>query len=189
MLAAAVVASTVAAARPAPAPTVRAVVVTADLPTGHVLSAGDVSTLDVPPELLPTGAVSAARIPVGRVVASPLREGQVLTDTAVLAPSLLQGHPSDTVLATIRVVDPAGTTAVRTGDRVSVVAADLMGGGGAAVVAAHVRVVALPGDEAGAVSPGTGQPVLLAVDEPTALVLAEASVGSQLTLLLEADTT
>lgn len=187
VLAAAVVASTVAATRPAPPPTARAVVVAVDLQAGHVLRADDISPLDVPPALLPKGAISADRIPVGRVVASPLRAGQVLTDTAVLAPSLLAGHPPDTVLATVRVVDPAATAAVRVGDQVSVVAADLMGSGGAAVVAARVRVVALPDSESGAISSGTGQPVLLAVDEATALDLAEASVGSQLSLLLETD--
>lgn len=187
VLAAAAVASTVAAARPAPAPTVDAVVVASDLPAGHVLRAQDVSTRDVPPDLLPSGAVAAGDVPVGRVVASPLRSGQMLTDTAVLAPSLLDGHPADTVLATIRVVDPAATAAVRPGDRVSVVATDLMGGGGAAVVAPGVRVVALPGDDDGASSPTTGQAVLLAVDESTAVTLAEASVGSQLTLVLQPD--
>lgn len=185
VLAAAAVAGVVAAARPAPAPTVRGVVVATDLAAGHVLRAEDVSALDVSPDLMPAGAVAAGQVPVGRVVASPLRAGQVLTDTAVLAPSLLDGHPPGTVLATIRVVDPAATAAVRPGDRVSVVGADLMGGGGADILAARVRVVALPDSEAGAIQSGTGQPVLLAVDESTALRLAEASVSSQLTVLLE----
>ncbi|MBA2551591.1 MAG: flagellar biosynthesis protein FlgA [Nocardioidaceae bacterium] len=188
VLAAAAVAGTIAAARPAEAPTVRAVVVAADLPAGHVLRAQDVSALDVSPDLLPSGAVATGAVPLGRVVAGPLRAGQVLTDTAVLAPSLLAGHPPETVLATIRVIDPAATAAARPGDEVSVVAADLMGAGEASVVASRVHVVALPDGETGTVAPGTGQPVLLAVDESTALRLAEASVTSQLTLLLEQQT-
>lgn len=161
----------------------------ADLPAGHVVRSEDVSPRDVPPDLLPAGAVAAGRVPVGRVLATPLREGQILTDTAVLSPSLLEAHPYGTVLTTIRVVDPASMAAVRPGDPVSIVAADLMGAGEAEVVATSVPVVALPDETTGGAYPGTGRPVLLAVDQPTAVRLAAASISSQLSVLLTEDTT
>lgn len=171
------------AARPAQPPTRQAVVVTADLPAGHLLEAGDVRTHDVPADLLPDGALDIAEVPVGQPLAAPVRTGQLLTDLSVVSTSTLQTHPPGTVLTTVRITDPAATEAVAVGDRVSVIGADVQALGEARVVARRVLVVALPGQEpVGGL--GEGRPVVLAVDEPTALSLAHAAVGSALSLVL-----
>jgi len=182
--AAAAVLAAVQAARPAPAPTTPAVMVARDLPAGTVLESDDVRVSDVPADLLPDGAVPPDAVPVGRSVAAPLRTGEVLTDLSVVAPTGLQAHPSGTVLATVRVTDPAATDTVDVGDRVSVIGADLRSTGGAQVVARAVLVVALPGGADPAAGLSEGAPVVLAVDEATALALAEATVDSALSLVV-----
>jgi len=183
LVAAAAVVAVVQAARPAPPATTPAVLVARDLPAGTVLGADDVREVDVPSDLLPDGAVPTDDVPVGRPVAAPLRAGQLLTDLSVVSPTGLEAHPSGTVLATVRVTDPAATQAVDVGDRVSVIGADLRSGVGAEVVARAVLVVALPGgDPAAGLSQGA--PVVIAVDEPTALALAEATVDSALSLVV-----
>jgi Flp pilus assembly protein CpaB len=183
LLAAAAVATGIHAARPASPDTRQAVVVAADLPAGHLLENGDVRTRQVVTDMLPDGAVDMDELPVGRLLAAPLRAGQVLTDLSVVSPSALQAHPPGTVLATVRVTDPAATEAVAVGDRVSVIGADLQARGEATVVARRVLVVALPGEEpVGAL--GEGRPVVVAVDELTALSLAEAAIGSALSVVL-----
>lgn len=154
-----------------------------DLPAGHRLEAGDVRSTDVPAALVPDGALSPSQLPVGRPLAAPLRAGGLLTDLSVVSPTALGAHPDGTVLTTVRITDPAATEAVDVGDRVSVIGADLRASGAATVVARGVLVVSLPGgDPAGGL--GQGAPVVLAVDEPTALALADAAVGGTLSLVL-----
>lgn len=182
-MAAAAVASAVQAARPADPPTARAAMVVSDLPAGHILQPDDVRARDVPTDLLPQGALAIDDLPVGRPVAAPLRAGQLLTDLSVVSPTALHSHPPGTVLATVRITDPAAIETVAVGDRVSVLGADLRAVGPAAVVARRVLVVALPSEESGA-GLGQGRPVVLAVDEATALSLAGASVGSALSLVV-----
>jgi hypothetical protein len=112
-----------------------------------------------------------------------MRSGELLTDLSVVSPTALETHPDGSVLATVRITDPAATEAVDVGDRVSVVAADLQKAGAAKVVARRVIVVSLPGGDPGG-GLGQGAPVVLAVDEPTAVALAGATVGGALSLVL-----
>jgi Flp pilus assembly protein CpaB len=158
-------------------------VVTRDLPAGHRLQTGDAGSVDVPTALVPKGALATSRLPVGRHLAAPMRAGELLTDLSVVSPTALQTHPEGSVLATVRITDPAATEAVDVGDRVSVIAADLREAGAAKVVARRVIVVSLPGGDPGG-GLGQGAPVVLAVDEPTALALADATVGGALSLVL-----
>lgn len=183
LLAAGAVASGVHAARPSPPETGRVAVVTRDLPAGHRLEAGDVRSQDVPTGLVPDGALTASQVPVGRPLAAPVAAGSLLTDLSVVSPTALDAHPEGTVLATVRITDPAATEVVDVGDRVSVLAADLQAAGAAAVVARRVLVVSLPGEDQGG-GLGQGAPVVVAVDEPTALALADATVGGTLSLVL-----
>jgi len=183
VLAAGAVASGVHAARPAPPQTRLAAVATRDLPAGHRLEPGDARSRDVPAELLPDGALTASQLPVGRPLAAPVRAGALLTDLSVVSPTALEAHPDGTVLATVRITDPAATEAVDVGDRVSVIVADLQTSGAATVVARRVLVVSLPGGDRGG-GLGQGAPVVLAVDEPTAIALADATVGGTLSLVL-----
>ena len=157
--------------------------VLSDLPAGHLLQPEDVRAREVPTDLLPEGTLDIDDLPVGRPVAAPLRAGQLLTDLSVVSPTALQAHPPGTVLATVRITDPAATETVAVGDRVSVIGADLRSVGAATVVARAVPVVALPGEESDG-GLGHGRPVVLAVDGATALALADAAVGSALSLVV-----
>jgi hypothetical protein len=183
VLAAAAVVTGIHAARPTAPATQQAVVVAEDLPAGHLLEQADVRTQEVAHDMLPSGAVDMDDLPVGRPLAAPVRAGQLLTDLSVVSARALQAHPPGTVLATVRVTDPAATEAIAVGDRVSVIGAELHARGGASVVARRVLVVAMPGAESvGGL--GEGRPVVVAVDELTALELAEAAVGSALSVVL-----
>jgi Flp pilus assembly protein CpaB len=180
IFAALAVISTVQAARPET--TTRAVVVAAaDLEAGDVLQADDVETVQVDPALVPSGAVDPTAPPFGRTLAGPVRAGEPLTDVRLVQAELLSGFPPGTVLATVRVFDPSTAALVEPGDRVDVVGTDPRGDG-TTVVASAATVVARPSTDATAL--GDGAPLVLAVDEVTALELADAAVHQQLTILI-----
>jgi Flp pilus assembly protein CpaB len=169
----------------APPPALQPLLVAAgDLPGGTVLAAGDLRTAQVPADAVPQGAVQEVEA-TGRVLAAPLRSGEPVTDVRLVAPGLLEGYPG-AVLAPVRVADAGAVALLGVGDVVDVVATSPESGE-AQVVARGVPVVALP-REAGAGSSmgleGTGRLVVLAVDAPTALALAEGAVASVLSVVL-----
>jgi Flp pilus assembly protein CpaB len=175
------VVTTVQAARPSP--DTRTVVVAADdLRAGDVVAADDLETVELSPALVPDGTVDPARPPLGRTLAGPVRTGEPITDVRLVQPELLAGFGPGTVLTTIRVYDPAAAALVGSGDRVDVIGTDPRGGS-TAVVASDVTVVARPASDDG-LALGDGAPLVLAVDESTALVLADAAVRQQLTVLV-----
>ncbi|MCD5315653.1 Flp pilus assembly protein CpaB [Kineosporia babensis] len=110
---------TVRAAGPAPPELVTVLVAAQDLPAGHRLTSEDLRTVEQngPGQSLP-GLDSV----VGRVLATPVREGEPITDTRVLGPGILRGLPAESVAVPIRLSDPAGAALVRPGDRVNVLA-------------------------------------------------------------------
>jgi Flp pilus assembly protein CpaB len=176
------VVTAVQAARPEP--DTRPVVVAADdLRVGEVIAADDLETVELAANLVPAGAVDPEEPPLGRTVAGPVRSGEPLTDVRLVHSGLLDWFESGTVLTTIRVYDPAAAALVDPGDRVDVVGTDPRGRGGTEVVAAAVTVVSRPDpdDELGL---GDGAPLVVAVDQATALALADAAVRRQLTVLL-----
>jgi Flp pilus assembly protein CpaB len=180
IFAALAVVTTVQAARPDTA--TRSVVVAAsDLRAGDTLGASDVETVEVEPDLVPAGAVDPVAPPFGRTLAGPVRAGEPLTDVRLVQAELLAGFAPGTVLATIRVLDPSTAALVEPGDQVDVVGTDPRGGA-TSVVATDATVVARPA--ADTTTLGDGAPLVLAVDEPTALALADASVRQQLTILI-----
>jgi Flp pilus assembly protein CpaB len=180
IFAALAVITTVQAARPQPT-TQDVLVATSDLRAGEVLSADDVESVDVDPGVVPAGAVDAISPPIGRTLAGPVRAGEPLTDVRFVQAELLAGFPPGTVLATIRVFDPATAALVDPGDRVDVVGTDPRGAG-TSVVASDAAVVARPASDTTAL--GDGAPLVLAVDESAALALADAAVRQQLTILI-----
>lgn len=170
------------AARPA-APATKPVAVAAhDLPAGRPLQRDDLATIQLDTSLVPEGVLDARHPPLGRLLVAPVRAGQPLTDLALVQPALLDGYPAGTVLATIRVTDPAVGDVVHPGDWVDVVGADLRGGG-ASVIARAAPVIALPGASQPRAT-GEGQPLVIAVPEATALALAESGVRDALTVVV-----
>jgi SAF domain len=111
---------TVRAASPDQPVLARVLVAVRDLPAGASLSTGDVRAAAWPVSALPTGRLTSAS---GRILASPVRMGEPLTDARVLGPGLLTGLTLGTVAVPVRLSDPSIGRLVRTGDRVSVLTA------------------------------------------------------------------
>lgn len=170
-----------------PAPVLRTVPVAArDLPTGAVLTGGDVTTARVQDGTVPDGVLTGVE---GVVLASPVRRGEVLTDARTTTRPLLAGQPPGTVAAAVDAGDPALLQTLAPGVRVDVLARtqDPVTGAatGAERVAADVVVLRLPA-VTDAVLPGAearaATSVLVAVDAATAARLAAAAGRTVLTV-------
>jgi hypothetical protein len=147
--------------------------------------------------------------PVGQILAGPVRRGEPLTDRRFVGPSLLAGFGDDLVAAPVRLADPGVLAVVRPGDLVDVLAArpagdptladsptpsdDASPPGLAAVVAAGVRVIAVPAGDtnvedslnaASTVVGGDGALVILATTPQAAQRLAAAAVTSNLSAIV-----
>jgi hypothetical protein len=120
MCVAVAVAAAVRALAPPPVPTQVVLVAARDLPAGKTLVERDLRTARWSAGTVPEGALPVAE---GRVLASPLRAGEPVTDVRVVGPGLLAEQPAWTVAAAVRVADPAAARLVRAGDRVDVFAA------------------------------------------------------------------
>lgn len=157
----------------------RVVVVTDDLDAGTVLSADHVTTRDVPLEVVPAGVLTATSDAVGRTLAGPVRDGELVTDRRVVDARDLSGFGvDDPALATVRVTDRAVLGALHVGSRVDVVAVDPHGEEAPSVIARSVVVASLPsglddeGDTVGLVAPND-----------VAAALAAAGLGAGLTVI------
>jgi Flp pilus assembly protein CpaB len=182
LLAAAVVVAVVVARPPAPR-TVPVAVAARDLAGGLPLADEDVATVLVEPDLVPHGAYSPGAVPLGRIVAGPVRRGLPLTDAAVVGPGLAAQLADGDVLVTVHVRDPAASI-VEAGDLVRVIATDPRGSATAVVVADAARVVTIPSVNTAA--GGGTSPLVLAVPEPTALALSGAATSQVLDVVVPA---
>ena len=180
-----------AAAAEAP-PGLPVVAAATDLPAGAVLSAGDVTAAQAPPELVPDGSADVGSV-VGRRLGAPLRRGELVTDAALLGPGLLVGQPAGSVAVPVRPSDPPPPGLVRPGDRVRVLAGPApsavdafgTGSGPADVVVASATVLAVPDDgDAGLLGGEASAVLLLAVTGAEALALATASDGRWLSVAI-----
>jgi Flp pilus assembly protein CpaB len=153
-----------------------------DLPPGTVLTASDLAVARLPPELLPGGVTAEPSGLAGRVLASPVRAGEPVTDVRLVGAGLTALLPDGQVAAPVRLADLAVAALVRTGDRVDVLAT-APESGTAEVVAATALVLAVPGEGADDQDTTRGL-LLLAVDGDTAARLAAAATSATLTLSL-----
>jgi len=185
IFAAAAVVSGISAARPPPPPTTPLVVAAHDLTAGTVLGVDDLDTVEWPSDAVPGGALATDDPALGRTVAAPMRAGELLTDVRLVQPSLLVGYSPQSVLATIRIADPATASVVHVGDVVAIVGANPQGGPtSASVLARDIRVVAMPAAPAESLAVSDGLVLVVAVDEAIALQLADAAVRLSLSVLL-----
>lgn len=171
----------VQATSPAPAPTVTVWAAARSLPGGALLTGSSVHPVRVPPALVPEGAVRDPGVVVGRPLAAPVTEGELLTDLRVLGPGLSAAYPGSTAVP-VRFADAEVVDLLRPGDRVDVVSAPADGRGGQArVLVTDVAVVAVP--EAGNTAAGPGSPgrlVVLAVSDEASSDVAAATATSLL---------
>jgi len=111
------------AIRPDVGPPTAAVVAAADLARGSTLSDGSLRVVPMPTSLLPPGALTAPDAVTGRVLATDLAEGEVLTETRLAAAGsgpVAALVPSGLRAFVLPVGPPAGT--VGPGDQVDVLA-------------------------------------------------------------------
>jgi Flp pilus assembly protein CpaB len=182
------------ALRPPPAPanepaTVPVVTAADDLSPGTVLGAGDLAAVDVPAALAPAGSAADPGELAGRVLASPVRAGEVVTDVRVVGPGLWSQVPAGQVAAPVRLADLAVATLLRAGDRVDVLGTTAAAGSSAPaveLVAHDALVLSAPAAEPGAAAgAGTDSGLLvLAVLPDTARQLAASGAGGTLTVTL-----
>jgi Flp pilus assembly protein CpaB len=136
---------------------------------------------------VPAGALLGATRVVGRLLAAPVRRGEPLTDVRLLEPSLLAAMPRAGLVAVpVRVADGGAAAVLASpGDVVDVRAAPHPGAGVSATdgpVAAGLTVLAVP---AAATSGADGAGlVIVAATRAQARALAEATVGTRLSLVL-----
>lgn len=101
-----------------PAPSSYAVVTAArDLPSGIVLTDGDLAVADVPGLVGPVG--TRVEEFVGRQLAAPIGAGEALSATRVVPRSTAEGLPPGQVALHVRVVDPAALRLLSAGLRVA----------------------------------------------------------------------
>jgi len=186
---------------PKPAATIAVVAASRDLPTGEVLTAADLHTVNLPPATVPAGVATDVGAVVGSQLAGPLRRNEPLTDVR-LGDGVLRRPAPGLVSATVRLADSEAALLLRPGQRIDVLAASTDTGGesgtapttpaagtAAAVVAADVMVVAIPNVSA---TPGNatgdvgveGTLVVLATSAIQARQLAQAQVSSRLSAVV-----
>lgn len=181
------VASSLQVLRPDPPETVTVVVAARDLAAGRRLSPADLTTAELPPDVSPQAALTGVRSARGQTLAAPVRSGEVMTDRRLVQPSLLEGYPPGSMLASIRVTDAASLTGVRVGDRVNVVASDARGEAPPRTLARGTPVAAIPDLDGKDVRAVDGVVVMLAVPEETALELAASQVRDRLAVVVSGD--
>ncbi|TDE32768.1 SAF domain-containing protein, partial [Actinomadura sp. 6K520] len=105
------------ALRPGPPPSVRVLTAARDLPAGTTLTASDLRRVDLPTAAVPSGVLRSG---TGRVLATPVREGEPLTDTRVVGDGLLRGYGTGTVATPVRMADADAVRLLHPGDRIDV---------------------------------------------------------------------
>ncbi len=175
----------------APGPPATVAVVTAgrDLRWGASLSATDLVVAEVPAAAVPDGALTEVAAARGRLLASPVRRGEPITDVRLVGAGLLAD--SGLLAVGVRIADAGTAALLRPGSVVDVLAAGgddgfdrPVGFGSAEFVASGVRVLAVPG---GKRTGFDGVLVLVAATEPQAARLAAAGAIGRLSIALHPD--
>jgi pilus assembly protein CpaB len=171
----------VSAAAPEGPAMISVVKATSRLPAGTVVSRSDLVLDRVAASDVPEGVLTDPLTLVGKTIAAPVAENQMMTPLAATdaRTSVPHGH----VIAPLRLVDTAMVALLRPGDLIDVIAADAQAGQ-ATVVAAGARVVTIPQvpDEGVGAGP-EGALVLIDVDAHTASVVAHAAASATLSII------
>lgn len=173
------------AARPGEPASASLTVASRDLPAGTTLGPDDLASVRVPPAAVPAGADEGTELD-GRVLASPVRRGEPVTDRRLVGPDLTAGRPG-LVAVPVRLPDPEMAALLRVGDHLRLLATDAASGA-TRVVAPDAEVLALPPAETSGSAGGNGVMAglngrLIVVGVPDGLVtgVTSASVRDFLT--------
>src|SRR4051794_5671935 len=169
-------------ANAAPAPP-RTMILTAarDLAGGGVVRPSDLHRTAFPPRSVPAGTRATAAAAIGRTTTGPIRAGEAITDARLVTAALLKGYPG-LVAVPVRIGDAGAVGLLRVGDRVDVLAADPQGRSVAQVLGSDVPVLAIPSPEGETPGLTNGALVVLGVPETSVRAVAQASVGSFLSV-------
>lgn len=168
----------IAAVRPAQGRTVAVITVVRDLAGGAALTAGDLTSVQLPVKVAPTGALRSITDATGRTLAGPIGRGEVVTETRLAGSALLGA--GGRVAAPVRIADAGSAALLHPGDRVDLLAAP-HDGGPAAVVASDVEVLVVPASASGL---DEGALVVVACTPSAAQRLAGAAVSSRISVVL-----
>lgn len=174
---------------PTPEPRDPVVVASTALPAGTTLTADHLRTVRLPSAVTPEGAPGAPDAVVGRTLAVPVTTGTVLGDT-LLVDDTSTGPPG-TVVAAVRLAEPALLSVLTPGTRVDLLAATPLHDHGASTSTAAattlaVRALVLPTPTtpqedtgflsgAGGTAPGSSDLLLVAVTPDEATYLANVA--------------
>lgn len=167
------------AVAPAPAPTTEVLVAARDLGAGAPLAADDLTTRALPADAVPAGALR--QHPGRRLLAAPLRRGEVLTDVRLTGPATARELPSGAVAAPVRLSDAGQAALLGAGDRIDILVGDPRSTEDAALVAGCAVVLAVPGVAQASDGALPGRLAVLAVDVPAARRLGVAAASSYVT--------
>lgn len=175
------------------------VVVTArDVATGTTLRVADVSLARLPPDAVPTGALTTTDAAVGAMLAGSARAGEPLTDARLVGGGVFTGtegaagsrtdnvttDPDDTATVPIRLSDVAITGLLRPGMRVDVITADDTSDEGRVLASDATVVTVTARGETSQTAARDGPLVLIALPADTATQVAAASLRQPVTVTL-----
>ncbi len=166
--------------RPPPAQTSPVPVASHALTAGHVLVASDLKLAEMPSGLVPSGAPTVGVPLVGATLAVGVPAGLPIVD-GLLVHDLVTGPPG-TVVAAVRLADPAVAALLATGTRIDVLAATDDGSTGRSL--ARRALVLEPPEAAGRGRDDSSPPVLLAVAPGEAAALAGAGPSALLSAVI-----
>ena len=171
---------TVAQLQPPPPAQATIVVAARAVPAGIPLTADDLRTVQVPPQAAPPDVLRETSAALDRVLVVPVSEGTLLSEPVLVAPSGGPQGPPGTVVAAVRLGDPALAQILGPGMHVDLLAPSPSSGsltveGGPAadaVAALHLarRALVLPGP-AVATPPSGGLALAPVPEEATDLML------------------
>lgn len=186
-LAAASVAIALQAAEPPAPPTITVLAAARDLSGGVPLRPDDLDSIDLPAQVVPSGAIRPGDDRADGVLAAPMRAGEPLTDARLVGPSLAAGYGTELVAAPVRIADGEAVRLLDVGDRVDVLAASTSPeelDQPVSTVARAAPVVVVP--EPDAAMTVDGALVVLAVPADVAAELAHRQVAARLSVIVRA---
>lgn len=184
VLAAVTVLTLVRALSAPPPPSSRVVVATHDLAAGSTISSDDVRRVELPSEAVPASAVASAPEAVGRILAGPMADGELVTSVRLVGAALVRGLGPEQVAAPVRMADTEAVRLLRVGDRIDVFAARAAGES-ASIVVADALVAAVP-EPSSNVTGTEGALLVLSVLPTDAARLAQEAARAPLTFAVRA---
>ncbi|MDR1450080.1 MAG: SAF domain-containing protein [Propionibacteriaceae bacterium] len=161
---------------------VAVVTVTARAEAGHMVAAADLTTMEIPAESVPDGALTAASEAVGRMLAATVPRGGILTADSLVAESGRTTSPGHLILP-VYLAQTDILKLIRPGDRIALLITD--GTTGETSIAEDVLVVAIPETaDGGFLGGSSAEYVLVDVPQETAAVLAGSSRTVSVTIAL-----